>query len=73
MRSRKILARRWTIDYRDMEFAIPELRKRPDVHATALGALGFSGSGFSQILLAMRHPDVAAVFRETHSSCHGWA
>ena len=69
------------IDYRDMEFAIPELRKRPDVHATALGALGFSGSGFSQILLAMRHPDVAAVCdlesaifddRVLHPLSRGW-
>ena len=69
------------LDYRDMEFAIPELRKRPDVHATALGALGFSGSGFSQILLAMRHPDVAAacdlesaIFddRVLHPLSRGW-
>ena len=49
------------VDYRDMEFAIPELRKRPDVDGAALAALGFSGSGFSQVLLAMRHPDVDAV------------
>jgi tetratricopeptide (TPR) repeat protein len=49
------------VDYRDMEFAIPELRKRPEVDGAALGALGFSGSGFSQVLLAMRHPDVDAV------------
>ena len=49
------------IAYRDMEFAIPELRKRPYVDRAALGALGFSGSGFSQLLLAMRHPDVDAV------------
>ena len=49
------------VDYRDMEFAIPELRKRPEVDRAALGALGFSGSGFSQLLLAMRHPDVDAV------------
>ena len=69
------------VDYRDMEFAIPELRKRPDVHATALAALGFSGSGFSQILLAMRHPDVAAVCdlesaifddRMLHPLSRGW-
>jgi hypothetical protein len=49
------------VDYRDMEFAIPELRRRPSVDPAALGALGFSGSGFSQLLLAMRHPDVDAV------------
>jgi hypothetical protein len=69
------------IDYRDMEFAIPELRTRQDVHAVALGALGFSGSGFSQILLAMRHPDVAAVCdlesaifddRVLHPLSRGW-
>ena len=69
------------IDYRDMEFAIPELRKRPDVDATPLGALGFSGSGFSQILLAMRHPAVAAVCdlesaifddRVLHPLSRGW-
>jgi hypothetical protein len=49
------------VDYRDMEFAIPELRKQPYVHPSMLAALGFSGSGFSQLLLAMRHPDVRAV------------
>ena len=68
------------LDYRDMEFAIPELRTRPDVHAKCR-ALGFSGSGFSQILLAMRHPDVAAVCdlesaifddRVLHPLSRGW-
>jgi hypothetical protein len=49
------------VAYRDMEFAIPELRKLPYVDSHLLAALGFSGSGFSQILLAMRHPDVKAV------------
>ena len=49
------------IGYRDMEFAIPELRKLPAVDPRRLGALGFSGAGFSQLLLAMRHPDVQAV------------
>jgi tetratricopeptide (TPR) repeat protein len=49
------------IALRDMEFAIAELRRRPDVDPAALAALGFSGAGFSQILLAMRHPDVDAV------------
>ena len=44
-----------------MEFAIPEVRKLPFVHERTLGALGFSGSGFSQLLLAMRHPQVQAV------------
>jgi dienelactone hydrolase len=46
---------------RDMELAIAELRTRPYVDPDALGALGFSGAGFSQLLLAMRHPDVDAV------------
>jgi hypothetical protein len=46
---------------RDMEFAIAELRKLPVVDQASLAALGFSGSGFSQILLAMRHPDIEAV------------
>ena len=46
---------------RDMEFAVPEMRKLPFVDPTKLAALGFSGSGFSQILFAMRHPDVDAV------------
>ena len=46
---------------RDMEFAIPELRKLPYVDPAALAVLGFSGSGFSQVLLAMRHPDIDAV------------
>jgi hypothetical protein len=49
------------VGYRDMEFAIPEVRRLPFVHERTLGALGFSGSGFSQILLAMRHPQVQAV------------
>jgi hypothetical protein len=46
---------------RDMEQAIVVLRGLPYVDQAALSALGFSGSGFSQILLAMRHPDVDAV------------
>jgi hypothetical protein len=46
---------------RDMEFAVPAMRKLAFVDATKLAALGFSGSGFSQILFAMRHPDVDAV------------
>ena len=46
---------------RDMEVMVPELRKQANVDPTALAALGFSGSGFSQILFAMRHPDVDAV------------
>ena len=46
---------------RDMEFAIVALRALPYVDQAALAALGFSGAGFSQILLAMRHPDVDAV------------
>lgn len=49
------------VGFRDMEFAIPEVRKLPSVDPRRLGALGFSGSGFSQILLAMRHPQVQAV------------
>ena len=46
---------------RDMEQAIVAVRSLPYVDQAALAALGFSGSGFSQILLAMRHPDVDAV------------
>lgn len=46
---------------RDMEAMVPELRKQANVDPTRLAALGFSGSGFSQILFAMRHPDVDAV------------
>ena len=49
------------VSYRDMEFIVPELRKLPFVDRTRLAALGFSGNGFSQILFAMRHPDVDAV------------
>lgn len=49
------------VGYRDMEFGVAELRKLPYVDPISLGALGFSGSGFSQLLLAMRHPDVKAV------------
>jgi hypothetical protein len=46
---------------RDMEFAVPEMRKLAFVDPAKLAALGFSGAGFSQILFAMRHPDVDAV------------
>ena len=46
---------------RDMEFIVPAMRKLPFVDPAKLAALGFSGSGFSQILFAMRHPDVDAV------------
>ena len=46
---------------RDMEVMVPELRKQANVDPVRLAALGFSGSGFSQILFAMRHPDVDAV------------
>ena len=46
---------------RDMELMVPELRKLAYVDPVRLAALGFSGSGFSQILFAMRHPDVDAV------------
>ena len=49
------------IGVRDMEAAIPVMRALPYVDQAALGALGFSGNGFSQILLAMRHPDLDAV------------
>ena len=49
------------IAVRDMEFIVPAMRKQPYVDPTRLAALGFSGSGFSQILFAMRHPDVDAV------------
>ena len=45
---------------RDMEFAIPQLRALPFVDQASLATLGVSGAGFSQILLAMRHPDVEA-------------
>ena len=46
---------------RDMELAIAEMRTRAWVHPSSLAVLGFSGAGFSQVLLAMRHPDVQAV------------
>jgi hypothetical protein len=46
---------------RDMEVMVPELRKLAYADPIRLAALGFSGSGFSQILFAMRHPDVDAV------------
>jgi hypothetical protein len=46
---------------RDMEVMVPELRTLAYVDPVRLAALGFSGSGFSQILFAMRHPDIDAV------------
>ena len=49
------------ISLRDMEFIVPEMRKLAFVDPVRLAALGFSGNGFSQILFAMRHPDVDAV------------
>ena len=49
------------ISLRDMEFIVPQMRRLPFVDPVKLAALGFSGSGFSQILFAMRHPDVDAV------------
>jgi hypothetical protein len=49
------------ISLRDMEFVVPQMRKLAFVDPVRLAALGFSGNGFSQILFAMRHPDVDAV------------
>jgi hypothetical protein len=49
------------IALRDMELTVPTMRKLPFVDPVRLAALGFSGNGFSQILFAMRHPDVDAV------------
>jgi tetratricopeptide (TPR) repeat protein len=46
---------------RDMEMAIAAMRTEPFVDPVALGALGFSGDGLAQLVLAMRHPDVKAV------------
>ena len=46
---------------RDMEVAIARLREEPFVDRARLGALGFSGDGLAQLVLAMRHPDVDAV------------
>lgn len=46
---------------RDMELVVAEMRKLAFVDPARLAALGFSGSGFSQVLFAMRHPDVDAV------------
>ena len=46
---------------RDMELAIPRLRREPWVDPVRLGAVGFSGSGLAQLVLAMRHPDIDAV------------
>ena len=46
---------------RDMEVAVGRLRSESFVDPVRLGALGFSGDGLAQLVLAMRHPDVDAV------------
>jgi hypothetical protein len=46
---------------RDMELAWVRLKNEPFVNRTKLALLGFSGAGFSQVLLAMRNPDVDAL------------
>ena len=46
---------------RDMQLAVAALRAQPFVQPAALGALGFSGDGLAQLVLAMRFADVDAV------------
>jgi tetratricopeptide (TPR) repeat protein len=48
-------------DMRDMEVAIGALRSEPFVDRVRLGAIGFSGDGVAQLVLAMRHPDIDAI------------
>jgi dienelactone hydrolase len=46
---------------RDMQLALARMRQEPFVDPVRLGAVGFSGDGLAQLVLAMRHPDVDAV------------
>jgi hypothetical protein len=53
----------WELDVplRDMEVAAQRLRAEPNVDPQRTGTIGFSGSGFSQVLLAMRSAHVDAL------------
>lgn len=46
---------------RDMQVAVAALRAEPFVRAAGLGALGFSGDGLAQLVLAMRFAEIDAV------------
>lgn len=46
---------------RDMEAAAAALRREPNVDPARTGAIGFSGSGFAQLLLAMGNEHVDAL------------
>lgn len=46
---------------RDMQVIAARLREETYVDKVRLGAIGFSGDGLAQLILAMRHPDVDAV------------
>ena len=46
---------------RDMELATATMRREPFVNASQLGALGISGSGLAQLVMAMRSTDVDAI------------
>lgn len=46
---------------RDMEVAIATMRREAFVHPSQLGALGISGSGLAQLVMAMRSTDVDAI------------
>jgi len=53
----------WDLDVplRDMEVAAERLRAEANVDPQRTGTIGFSGSGFSQVLLAMRNEHVDAL------------
>jgi hypothetical protein len=53
----------WEMDaqVRDMELAAEQLRREANVDPARTGALGFSGSGFAQLLLAMSNAHVDAL------------
>jgi tetratricopeptide (TPR) repeat protein len=53
----------WDLDTsaRDMEVVADRLRGQPFVDPARTGAIGFSGSGFAQVLLAMRNAHVDAL------------
>jgi hypothetical protein len=46
---------------RDMEIATATMRREPFVSTSQLGALGISGSGLAQLVMAMRSADVDAI------------
>ena len=56
-----IMSRTYINAVQDMQYAIYHLRKSGIADHRSVGALGFSGSGFAQVHLAMNNPDIDAI------------